>query len=114
MLTLMLTQVAHGKKIAVIENEFGEVGIDDALLKENTKLQAEEAERQNEAVKRMDATRLLRQRTEEKEALAAELEAQQQTREDLEVLLVEQYNAREDAEEGEDGAAELIEDLNPN
>ena len=23
----------HGKKIAVIENEFGEVGIDDALIK---------------------------------------------------------------------------------
>ena len=32
----------HGKKIAVIENEFGEVGIDDALLKENTKTQVEE------------------------------------------------------------------------
>jgi G3E family GTPase len=26
----------HGKKIAVIENEFGEIGIDDALLKVNT------------------------------------------------------------------------------
>merc|ERR1712224_780468 len=33
---------AHGKKIAVIENEFGEVGIDDALLAKNTKMQAEE------------------------------------------------------------------------
>jgi G3E family GTPase len=33
---------AHGKKIAVIENEFGEVGIDDALLSKNTKMQAEE------------------------------------------------------------------------
>merc|ERR1712022_81757 len=32
----------HGKKIAVIENEFGEVGIDDALLAKNTKMQAEE------------------------------------------------------------------------
>jgi Ni2+-binding GTPase involved in maturation of urease and hydrogenase len=32
----------HGKKIAVIENEFGEVGIDDDLLKKNTKVQAEE------------------------------------------------------------------------
>merc|ERR1712087_60981 len=32
----------HGKKIAVIENEFGEVGIDDALLSKNTKLQSEE------------------------------------------------------------------------
>ena len=33
---------SHGKKIAVIENEFGEVGIDDALLEQNTKMQAEE------------------------------------------------------------------------
>merc|ERR1719453_2551829 len=32
----------HGKKIAVIENEFGEVGIDDALLQKNTKVQADE------------------------------------------------------------------------
>ena len=32
----------HGKKIAVIENEFGEVGIDDALLAKNTKMQADE------------------------------------------------------------------------
>ena len=32
----------HGKKLAIIENEFGEVGIDDALLAENTKMQAEE------------------------------------------------------------------------
>lgn len=32
----------HGKKLAVIENEFGEVGIDDALLAKNTKVQAEE------------------------------------------------------------------------
>jgi G3E family GTPase len=32
----------HGKKIAVIENEFGDVGIDDALLAKNTKLQADE------------------------------------------------------------------------
>jgi len=32
----------HGKKIAVIENEFGEVGIDDALLAQNTKLQTDE------------------------------------------------------------------------
>ena len=27
----------HGKKLAIIENEFGDVGIDDALLKENMK-----------------------------------------------------------------------------
>lgn len=32
----------HGKKIAVIENEFGDVGIDDALLAKNTKMQASE------------------------------------------------------------------------
>eukprot|EP00747_Dinoflagellata_sp_TGD_P064187 gnl/TRDRNA2_/TRDRNA2_153782_c2_seq2.p1 gnl/TRDRNA2_/TRDRNA2_153782_c2~~gnl/TRDRNA2_/TRDRNA2_153782_c2_seq2.p1 ORF type:complete len:448 (+),score=130.59 gnl/TRDRNA2_/TRDRNA2_153782_c2_seq2:66-1346(+) len=41
LLNHILTQT-HGKKIAVIENEFGEVGIDDELLKKNTKLQAEE------------------------------------------------------------------------
>ena len=35
-------QATHGKKIAVIENEFGEIGIDDALLQKNTKLQADE------------------------------------------------------------------------
>ena len=32
----------HGKKLAIIENEFGEVGIDDALLAKNTKVQADE------------------------------------------------------------------------
>ena len=32
----------HGKKIAVIENEFGEVGVDDELLSKNTKMQADE------------------------------------------------------------------------
>ena len=32
----------HGKKLAVIENEFGEVGIDDGLLAKNTKMQSEE------------------------------------------------------------------------
>ena len=32
----------HGKKLAVIENEFGEQGIDDALLAENTREHAEE------------------------------------------------------------------------
>ena len=36
LLNHILTQ-EHGKKIAVIENEFGDVGIDDALLKENVK-----------------------------------------------------------------------------
>ena len=35
-------QATHGKKIAVIENEFGEIGIDDALLSKNTKMQADE------------------------------------------------------------------------
>lgn len=33
---------SHGKKIAIIENEFGEVSIDDALLKANTKTQISE------------------------------------------------------------------------
>jgi G3E family GTPase len=33
---------SHGKKLAVIENEFGEVGIDDKLLQKNTKMQADE------------------------------------------------------------------------
>ena len=32
----------HGKKLAIIENEFGEVGIDDKLLAKNTKMQADE------------------------------------------------------------------------
>ena len=32
----------HGKKLAVIENEFGEVGVDDELLAKNTRLQSEE------------------------------------------------------------------------
>ena len=35
-------QATHGKRIAVIENEFGEVGIDDALLAKNTKMQVKE------------------------------------------------------------------------
>ena len=33
----------HGKKIAVIENEFGEVGIDDALLSKNMKTHSEDS-----------------------------------------------------------------------
>merc|ERR1711959_478282 len=41
LLNHILTET-HGKKIAVIENEFGEVGIDDALLQKNTKMQADE------------------------------------------------------------------------
>lgn len=41
LLNHILTQ-QHGKKLAVIENEFGEVGIDDALLAKNTKMQADE------------------------------------------------------------------------
>ncbi len=32
----------HGKKLAIIENEFGEVGIDDALIAKNAREQAEE------------------------------------------------------------------------
>ena len=41
LLNHILTEM-HGKKIAVIENEFGDVGIDDALLENNTKIQSEE------------------------------------------------------------------------
>merc|ERR1719362_1130629 len=41
LLNHILTET-HGKKLAVIENEFGEVGIDDDLLKQNTRMQAEE------------------------------------------------------------------------
>jgi len=37
-----ILQAEHGKKIAVIENEFGEVGIDDALLKPNLQTQSDE------------------------------------------------------------------------
>ena len=33
---------SHGKKIAVIQNEFGEVGIDDALMAANTKFASEQ------------------------------------------------------------------------
>ena len=33
---------SHGKKIAVIQNEFGEVGIDDRLMAKNTKFQSDE------------------------------------------------------------------------
>ena len=33
---------AHGKKIAVIQNEFGDVSIDDKLMAKNTKLQSDE------------------------------------------------------------------------
>ena len=41
LLNHILTEM-HGKKIAVIENEFGEAGVDDALLAKNTRMQAEE------------------------------------------------------------------------
>merc|ERR1719240_20189 len=41
LLNYILTQ-DHGKKLAIIENEFGEVGIDDKLLAKNTKMQSEE------------------------------------------------------------------------
>ena len=33
---------SNGKRIAVIENEFGEVGIDDALLQKNMKAKSDE------------------------------------------------------------------------
>ena len=38
----ILTDKSHGKKIAIIENEFGDVGIDDALMAKNAKEQVEE------------------------------------------------------------------------
>jgi len=41
LLNHILTQT-HGKKIAIIENEFGDVGIDDKLLAKNTQMQADE------------------------------------------------------------------------
>ena len=37
-----ILSATHGKKIAVIENEFGEVGIDDALLQKNMKAKMDE------------------------------------------------------------------------
>ena len=39
----------HGKKIAVIENEFGEVGIDDALIKPKLKTDTEEERHRDDA-----------------------------------------------------------------
>ena len=41
LLNYILTQ-PHGKKLAIIENEFGEVGIDDALIAKNAKMQSDE------------------------------------------------------------------------
>ena len=38
----ILSSTSHGLKIAIIENEFGDVGIDDVLLKKNTKTHIEE------------------------------------------------------------------------
>ena len=38
----ILSDKTHGKKIAIIENEFGDVGIDDALMAKNSKEQVEE------------------------------------------------------------------------
>ena len=43
LLTRILTE-DHGKRLAVIQNEFGEVGIDDALVKERTQLFGTEEE----------------------------------------------------------------------
>ena len=39
LLNHILTSKEHGKRIAVIENEFGEVGIDDALIARNAREQ---------------------------------------------------------------------------
>jgi G3E family GTPase len=38
----ILSDKTHGKRIAIIENEFGDVGIDDALMAKNAKEQVEE------------------------------------------------------------------------
>jgi G3E family GTPase len=38
----ILSDKTHGKRIAIIENEFGDVGIDDALMAKNSKEQVEE------------------------------------------------------------------------
>lgn len=38
----ILTDKSHGKKLAIVENEFGDVGIDDALMAKNAKVQIEE------------------------------------------------------------------------
>ena len=38
----ILSDTSHGKKIAIIENEFGDVGIDDALMAKNSKEQVDE------------------------------------------------------------------------
>ncbi len=37
-----LLTAKHNKKLAIIENEFGDVGIDDALIARNARMQAEE------------------------------------------------------------------------
>ncbi len=38
----ILTNKEHGKRVAIIENEFGDVGIDDALMAKNAKEEIEE------------------------------------------------------------------------
>lgn len=42
LLNHILTNKEHGKKVAIIENEFGDIGIDDALMAKNTKEEIEE------------------------------------------------------------------------
>ena len=42
MVNHILSDKTHGKRIAIIENEFGDVGIDDALMAKNSKEQVEE------------------------------------------------------------------------
>ena len=37
-----LTGATHGKKIAIIENEFGDTAIDDKLIKKNSKFSTDE------------------------------------------------------------------------
>ncbi len=43
LLNHILTSTRHGKKIAIIENEYGEQGIDDALLAQNAREHVEVA-----------------------------------------------------------------------
>ncbi len=42
LLNHILTDKSHGKKLAIIENEFGEVGIDDKLIQKNARMQSAE------------------------------------------------------------------------
>ena len=49
LLNHILTEM-HGLKLAVIENEFGEVGVDDGLIKSNRKFDSDEEAKQAQDV----------------------------------------------------------------